>query len=76
MIDLRQGSVNRGENSGPQAGFVTHNLSGGYYFRRERFNFNVNLGVSNLFDRAYSEQFVVAPARGRSFTIGTSWEVK
>lgn len=68
--------VNQGGNGGPEAGFITHNMSGGYYFRRERFNFNVNLGVSNIFDRAYSEQFVFAPARGRSFTFGTSWEIK
>ncbi len=66
----------QGGNDGPEPGFVTHNLSGGYYFRRERFNFNINLGVSNLFDRLYNEQFVFAPARGRSFTIGTSWEIK
>ncbi|MEO6050813.1 MAG: TonB-dependent receptor, partial [Pyrinomonadaceae bacterium] len=68
--------VNQGGNGGPEAGFVTHNMSGGYYFRREKFNFNINLGVSNLFNRAYSEQFTFAPARGRSFTIGTTWEIK
>lgn len=68
--------VNQGGNGGPEPGFVTHNVSGGYYFRRERFNFNINLGVSNIFDRAYREQFVFAPARGRSFTIGTTWEIK
>lgn len=68
--------VNQGGNGGPESGFVTHNVSGGYQFRRERFNLGVNVGVSNLFDRLYSEQFVFAPARGRSFTIGTSWEIK
>lgn len=62
--------------NGPEPGFVTHNLGGGYYFRRERFNFNVNLGISNLFDRFYTEQFAFAPARGRSFTIGTTFEIK
>lgn len=66
----------RTSNLGDEPGFVTHNLSGGYYFRRERFNFNINLGVSNLFNRIYNEQFVFAPARGRSFTVGTSWEIK
>ncbi len=66
-------SVNQ---SGNGAGFVTHNMSGGYYFRRERYNFNINLGVSNIFSRAYSEQFVFSPARGRSFTVGTTWEIK
>lgn len=68
--------VNQGSNADPEPGYVTHNLSGGYYFRRERFNFNINLGVSNLFNRAYVEQFVLSPARGRSFTIGTTWEIK
>ena len=68
--------VNQGGNGGPEAGFVTHNTSGGYYFRRERFNFSVNLGVSNIFNRPYNEQFVYAPSRGRSFTIGTTWEIK
>jgi TonB-dependent heme/hemoglobin receptor len=63
-------------NDGPEPGFVTHNIGGGYYFRRERFNFSVNAGVSNLFNRFYSEQFTFAPARGRSFTIGTTWQIK
>lgn len=65
-----------GINGGPEAGFVTHNIGGGYYFRRERFNLSINAGVSNVFDRFYSEQFTFSPARGRSFTIGTSWEIK
>ena len=63
-------------NGGPEPGFVTHSLSGGYYFRRERFDLSVNLGVSNLANNFYSEQFVFAPARGRSFTIGTKIEIK
>ncbi len=62
--------------TGIQTGFVTHNISGGYAFKRESFNFKLNLGLSNLFDRFYKEQFVFAPARGRSFTVGTSWEIK
>ncbi len=68
--------VNQGGNGGPEPGFVTHNVAGGYYFRHERYIFNVNLGISNLFNRAYSEQFVFAPARGRSFTIGTTFGIK
>lgn len=59
-----------------EPGFVTHNLGGGYYLRRERFDFNIHLGVSNLLNKFYSEQFVFAPARGRSFTIGTTIEIK
>ena len=63
-------------NGGPEPGFVTHSLSGGYYYRRERFDLSINLGVSNLANNFYSEQFVFAPARGRSFTIGTKIEIK
>ena len=63
-------------NHGPEPGYVTHNIGGGYYFRRERFNMSINAGVSNLFNRFYSEQFTYAPARGRSFTIGTTFEIK
>lgn len=63
-------------NDGPEPGYVTHNVSGGYYFRKERFNFSINAGISNLFNRYYSEQFTYAPARGRSVTIGTTWELK
>ena len=59
-----------------EPGFVTHNLGGGYYLRREHFDFNIHLGVSNLLNKFYSEQFVLAPARGRSFTIGTTIEIK
>jgi outer membrane receptor protein involved in Fe transport len=68
--------VNQGGNGGPEPGFVTHNIAGGYRFQKERFYLNINAGISNLLDRAYSEQFVFAPARGRSFTIGTSIEIK
>ncbi len=68
--------VNQGGNGGPEPGFVSHDLSGGYQFKREKFNFGINLGISNLFDRQFSEQFVFAPARGRSFTIGTTWNIK
>ncbi|MEO5860461.1 MAG: TonB-dependent receptor [Pyrinomonadaceae bacterium] len=63
-------------NDGPEPGYVTHNMSGGYYFRREKFNFSVTAGISNLFDRYFSEQFTFAPARGRSFTLGTTWAIK
>ncbi|MGB7210612.1 MAG: TonB-dependent receptor [Pyrinomonadaceae bacterium] len=63
-------------NDGPEPGYVTHNITGGYYLRKERFNFSINAGVSNLLNRFYSEQFTYAPARGRSFTIGTTWEIK
>ncbi|MEP7147565.1 MAG: hypothetical protein ABI857_01600 [Acidobacteriota bacterium] len=59
-----------------ELGFVTHNLGGGYYLRREHFDFNIHLGLSNLLNKFYREQFVFAPARGRSMTIGTTIEIK
>jgi hemoglobin/transferrin/lactoferrin receptor protein len=62
--------------NGVEPGFVSHSLGGGYYLRHERFDFNVHLGISNLLNKFYSEQFVFAPARGRSFTIGTTIELK
>ena len=45
-------------NEGPSRAASPHSLSGGYYLRRERFDFSMNLGVSNLADNFYSEQFV------------------
>lgn len=68
--------VNQGGNGGPEPGFVTHNINGGYYFRREKFTLSFTAGVSNLLNKAYSEQFVFAPARGRSFTFGTGIELR
>jgi hemoglobin/transferrin/lactoferrin receptor protein len=63
-------------NGGPEPGFAVSDIRGGYSFRRERFNVNINAGVTNIFNRYYNEQFILAPARGRSFTIGTTWEIK
>lgn len=63
-------------NGGPEPGYAVSDIRGGYFFRRERFNFSVNLGVTNLFNRYYNEQLILAPARGRSFTIGTTWEIR
>ena len=59
-----------------EPGYVTHNIGGGYYLRRERFDFNIHATVSNLLNKFYSEQFVFAPARGRSLTVGTTIEIK
>lgn len=63
-------------NGGPEPGYAVSDIRGGYSFRRERFNVNINAGVTNIFNRFYNEQFILAPARGRSFTIGTTWEIK
>lgn len=57
-------------NGGAEPGFVAHDLRGGYNFRRERYTFGLTLGLTNLANRFYNEQFVFAPARGRSATMG------
>lgn len=60
------------QNGGAEPGFTTHDLRVGYNFRQERYRFGVTVAIENLFNRFYSEQFVFAPARGRSLVVGTS----
>jgi hemoglobin/transferrin/lactoferrin receptor protein len=62
-------------NLGAEPGFAVSDIRGGYTFQRERYRMSVNVGITNLFDRFYTEQFVFAPARGRSFVAGTTWEI-
>lgn len=62
-------------NGGGEPGYSVSEIRGGYNFKRERYRLSFNAGVTNLFDRYYSEQFVLAPARGRSFVVGTTWEL-
>ncbi len=60
------------QNGGAESGFATSDIRGGYTLKGENYRMSFNLGVTNLFNRFYSEQFVFAPARGRSFVFGTS----
>lgn len=62
-------------NGGPEPGFTVSDLRGGYVFRKDRLRFSINAGITNILDRLYNEQFVFAPARGRSFVFGTRWEI-
>lgn len=63
-------------NGGAEPGFVTSDVSGGYTYRRgDSYRLSFNVGVKNVFDRFYNEQFVFAPARGRSFVFGTTMEI-
>jgi hemoglobin/transferrin/lactoferrin receptor protein len=62
-------------NGGPEPGYTVSDLRGGYIFRKDRYRFSVNAGITNLFGRQFSEQFVFAPARGRSLVLGTRWEI-
>ncbi len=61
-------------NGGAEPGFTVSDIGGGYTFRHETYRLSVNAGVKNVFDRYYNEQFVFAPARGRSFVAGTTIE--
>ena len=61
-------------NNTVEEGFVVSDIGGGYTFNREKYRMSFNVGVKNLFDRFYNEQFVFAPARGRSFVFGTTIE--
>lgn len=61
--------------NGTEEGYAVSEIRGGYNFRRERYRLSFNAGVTNLFDRFYREQMVLAPARGRSFVAGTTWEL-
>jgi len=53
-------------NGGPEPGFVVHDVRGGINFRRESYKIGFTFGIENLGNRFYNEQFVFAPARGRS----------
>lgn len=61
--------------NGVEPGFAVSEIRGGYNFRRESYRLSFNAGITNLFNRFYNEQFVFAPARGRSFVFGTTWEL-
>lgn len=65
----------RASNGGDEPGYVVTDIRGGYNFRRESYRLGINAGMTNLFNRFYSEQFVFAPARGRSFVLGTTIEL-
>lgn len=61
-------------NEGPEPGFSVSDLRGGYVFRKENWRLSFNAGITNIFGEQYREQFVLAPARGRSFVFGTRIE--
>ena len=63
-------------NGGAESGFAVSEIGGGYVYKHERYRMSFNAGIKNLFDRFYNEQFVLAPARGRSFVFGTTLELK
>ncbi len=52
------------------AGFGVHTLRGGYNFQREHSRVALTLGLENVGNKFYREQFQFAPSRGRSLTVG------
>lgn len=57
-------------NGGAEAGFVSHDLRMGFNLKKEFYKLGFTIAIENLANRFYSEQFVVAPARGRTFSVG------
>lgn len=55
--------------------FALHSLRGGYRFSREDYRLSLNLGLENLTDRLYFENFQTAPAPGRSLVFGLTLEL-
>ncbi len=61
-------------NGGAEPGFVAHDLRGGWHLRREHYATSFTLGLENVSNRFYHEQFAFAPARGRSLTLGVNFK--
>ena len=57
-------------NGGLEPGYVVHDLRGGMNLLRKEYRMGVTVGFLNLGNRLYREQFGVAAARGRTFTLG------
>jgi hemoglobin/transferrin/lactoferrin receptor protein len=51
-------------------GFTLHRLAWGLDWKREAYKIGLSLGIENLGNKYYREQFQFAPARGRSLTVG------
>ncbi|MBL8150770.1 MAG: TonB-dependent receptor [Blastocatellia bacterium] len=60
----------RRANGGNEPGFAVYDLRTGINFRRENYTMSITTGLLNLANRFYNEQFVFAPARGRTLTVG------
>ena len=52
--------------------FAVQSVRAGYTFRKEECRIQITAGIENLTDRLYFEQFLNAPAPGRSFVFGIS----
>jgi outer membrane receptor protein involved in Fe transport len=55
--------------------FAVQSLRGGYTVRNEKHKIMFTVGIDNLTNRLFFEQFLTAPAPGRSFVFGTTVEL-
>jgi len=55
--------------------FATHSLRSGYTISKENYRMSFTIGIDNLTNRLYFEQFQSAPAPGRSVVFGTTFEL-
>jgi outer membrane receptor protein involved in Fe transport len=54
--------------------FAVHALRGGYSYAKENYRASFTIGIENLTNRLYFEQFQTAPAPGRCVVFGTTLE--
>jgi hypothetical protein len=55
--------------------FAVQSLRGGYTIRKEKQRITFTVGLDNLTNRLFFEQFLTAPAPGRSVVFGTTVEL-
>ncbi|HKR13855.1 MAG TPA: TonB-dependent receptor [Pyrinomonadaceae bacterium] len=53
---------------------LTHFIRAAYNLHRENYRMTFSFGIDNLTDRLYFDPFQTAPASGRSFTFGVSFD--
>lgn len=53
---------------------LTHFIRAAYNLHRENYRMTFSFGIDNLTDRLYFDPFQTAPAPGRSFTFGVSFD--
>lgn len=55
--------------------FVIQGLHGGYSWRREKSRFSISVGIENIVDKLFFEQFQNSPGMGRAFVVGFTTEL-
>jgi len=54
---------------------VVHAIRGGYSYSKEHYRASISIGIDNLTNRFYFEQFQTAPAPGRCVVFGTTLDL-